>query len=110
MRLIDLEPTFYRLGHEVWNRVPTLAEAQGVMFLCPKCFITNGGRVGTHMVHCWFANHGVPDATDPKPGRWNPSGAGFEDLTFVGPGSTSVLITAGCMAHFFVEAGQIRMC
>jgi hypothetical protein len=87
--------------------VDTLAEAHGVMFLCPKCYATNGGEVGTHHVLCWFVGK-VPDDADPKPGRWNPSGTGIDDLTFVGPGAASVLLTSeeGCQWHGFVNNGD----
>lgn len=40
----------------------------------------------------------------------NPSGTGIDDLTFVPPDNTSVLLTGGCKAHFYVENGAIRMC
>ena len=87
--------------------VDTLAEADGVWFLCPKCFAQNGGPVGTHAVICWFVGK-VPDDTDPKPGRWTPTGAGLHDLTFVPSAgrSHSVLLTSGCAAHFFVANGD----
>ena len=32
--------------------VDALTEADGVWFLCPKCFAANGGAVGTHAVIC----------------------------------------------------------
>jgi hypothetical protein len=63
--------------------VDTLAEADGVEFLCVGCFIKNGGRRGTDIAICWFKGK-VPDELDPKPGRWNPSGTGLDDLTFRG--------------------------
>lgn len=79
--------------------------AAGVMFLCPKCFAANGGNVGTHSVICWFVGK-VPDDLNPKPGRWHPSGTGLDDLTFVGPGAASVLLTSGCGWHGFVANGS----
>lgn len=88
-------------------RVDTLAEADGVMFLCPKCYAENNGRVGTHSVICWFVGK-VPDELFPKPGRWTPQGTGLDDLTFV-PGSGrshSVLLTSGCNWHGFVANGK----
>lgn len=85
--------------------VSTLAEADGVEFLCPKCFADNGGAVGTHLVGCWFVGK-VPDWVEPKPGRWNPQGTGLGDLTFVPPGAISVLITGGCAWHGFVKNGD----
>ena len=126
MRLRELDARLYRIerrpdtwtelrdGQQVqisgtrsyYHEAATLADAQGVMFLCPKCYAENGGPVGTHMVLCWFAGRGVPEDEAPLPGRWNPSGTGIEDLTFVGPGAASVLLTAGCCWHGFVRNGE----
>lgn len=94
-------------------RLDDIAEAQGVMFQCPKCAIgvekTADGRafIGVHYILCWFQNRGVPDWMDPKPGRWNPAGRGLDDLTFVPPGNTSVALTNpdGCGWHGFVSGG-----
>lgn len=58
-----------------------LAQAQGVMFLCPTCFKKNGGAVGTESVLVWFKDRGVPPEAFPGPGRWTVSGTNFEDLT-----------------------------
>ena len=87
--------------------VDTLAEADGVWFLCPKCFAANGGIVGTHAVLCWFVGK-VPDAVDPKPGRWTPTGTDLGDLTFVPSEgrSQSVLLTSGCGWHGHVVRGD----
>ena len=87
--------------------VDALAEADGVWFLCPKCYAQNGGCVGTHAVICWFVGR-VSDDVEPKPGRWTPTGTGLSDLTFVPSAgrSHSVLLTAGCKAHFFVTDGD----
>ena len=86
--------------------VDTLAEAHGVLFLCPKCYVANGGDVGTHPVICWFTGK-VPDYASPGPGRWNPQGTGLIDLTFVpGVKSCSVAIIGGCEWHGFVTNGR----
>jgi len=87
--------------------VDTLAEAQGVWFLCPLCFMKNEGRVGTHAVLCWFVGL-VPDDIVPKPGRWTPQGTGLDDLTFVPSAerSQSVALTSGCAWHGFVMKGE----
>lgn len=84
--------------------VDALAEADGVLFLCPKCFEANGGEVGTHSVICWRPR--VPPDVCPRPGRWEFHGTGLGDLTLVA-GSSSVLLQAGCAAHFCVRAGAI---
>lgn len=84
----------------------SISEAHGVSFLCPKCFVANGmSAVGTHQVICWFTGK-VPDDAAPGPGRWNPQGNGLEDLSFVAPGSTSVLLYGGCGWHGFVQKGK----
>jgi hypothetical protein len=86
--------------------VATLAESDGVGFLCPKCFAENGGPVGTHYVICWFEDK-VPDDVYPGPGRWNPAGTSLDDLTFVpGKKSQSVALIGGCAWHGFVANGD----
>ena len=99
MKLAELEPQFIRHKPDGWTDVATLAEAQGVHFLCP---------LGCgHIVLCWFRDRGVPDAETPGPGRWAASGAGFEDLTL----SPSIHLTGpGCGWHGFVTAGQVTSC
>jgi hypothetical protein len=73
MRLIDLDPS--------WMGGDSIASATGLLFLCPVCFKANHGQVGTHSVICWFRDRGVPDSATPGPGRWVPSGTGFDDLS-----------------------------
>ena len=110
MKLRDLDARLvsYQAGPpEIHKHIDALAEADGLMFLCPKCYGANGGPVGTHSVLCWFVGK-VPDGIDPKPGRWTPAGTGLDDLSFV-PGagrSNSVLLTSGCGWHGFVQNGD----
>lgn len=108
-RLSDLEAHFVRYeerdGSTYLPRADRLEDAHGIFFLCPKCFMENHGGVGTHGVICWFVGK-VPDHAEPKPGRWNPSGSSLADLTFVGPGAASVLLTSGCNWHGFVKQGS----
>lgn len=88
-----------------------ISKADGVQFLCPKCFVDNGNSdVGTHSIICWFSGK-VGDAVDPKPGRWNPQGTGYDDLTFVPPGAVSVLLPGphGCGWHGFVRNGEATL-
>lgn len=113
MKLRDLEARFVgevSQDGKYFRYLDSVEGAQGIMFLCPKCFKANGGRVGTHMVLCWFANPRnapkVPDNMDPKPGRWNFQGETIDELTFVGPGAFSVLLTSGCNWHGFVKNGD----
>lgn len=139
LKLADLEPRFIRyeerldtwtvvdrqpLPGELLEHVPhhqvtgmraflpyveTLDAAQGIEFLCPKCFLANGGAVGTHAVICWSRSRGVPDRASPGPGRWLLRGTGFHDLTLdAEPGqSRSVLLLGGCAWHGYVTNGEV---
>jgi hypothetical protein len=78
-----------RLSDKESLYVDSIAEADGIMFLCPVCWKKNSGPVGTHGVICW--NPSVPQTTSPINGRWNLVGTGFQDLSLVA-GSSSVLI------------------
>lgn len=138
MRLIDLEPCFLRYEErlDTWTEVDrqpgpgedastvphhqvtgmkayfpfvdTIDQAQGVEFLCPKCFAANNGPIGTHAVICWSRSRGVPDSADPGPGRWRLVGTGFHDLSLMEePGkSRSVQLIGGCAWHGFVTNGD----
>jgi hypothetical protein len=92
-----------------WPYVQTLKAAQGVEFLCPKCFAANKGEVGTHVVVCWSRSRGVPDKATPGPGRWVLAGTGYADLSLnAEPGqSRSVLLLGGCAWHGFVTGGEV---
>lgn len=136
MRLTDLEPTFvrYEMQTDTWTRVlgdpkthkpgdPTeevtgprehtildvpFADAQGIQFLCPKCFLANDGTKGTHGIDVTFADRGVPDDMGAhnsagKPTRWTVTGDRFENLTT----TPSILIEGGCAWHGFITNGEI---
>lgn len=124
MKLADLDPLLIRhelrpcfagapgcstvsphLEHEYYVDVETIAEADGIRFLCPKCFTTNGGPRGTHSVICWRPR--VAAHITPGPGRWEFEGSGLADLTLVA-GSSSILLHGGCNAHFWIRAGEIQ--
>lgn len=116
---MDLEPRFLRLGTEYDKvqgyhvthhyEVDSITEAQGVMFLCPKCFFDNGGRIGTHMVVCWSAARGIPDEVRPGPGRWKLEGSKLEDLTLGKENgkSRSIQIGGTCGWHGYVTNGIV---
>lgn len=110
IRLADLEPEFIRLTDAPsFRRVDSIFEAQGVMFLCPKCFAENGGPVGTHAVICWSRSRGVPDEIEPNPGRWSLHGTGLHDLTLHGDppgGARSIQLGGGCGWHGFITNGE----
>lgn len=105
MRLKELEAHFLkRDDSHHFHIVDTIAEADGVQFLCPVCFSKNSGSVGTHSVICWKPS--VPQDTSPTPGRWNLVGAGIDDLSLIAR-SSSVKLESGCKAHFHVKNGAI---
>lgn len=92
------------------GRGATLAEADGLMFLCPLCFTKNQGAKGTHRVICWFKGR-VPNELEPGPGRWTPTGNGIADLSLVPSvqllgGGSAQLLGGGCIWHGFVTNGS----
>lgn len=108
MRLLELEPEWMQwskdpTGQVHLPKVATLADAHGILFVCPKCIVTNGGRIGTHSAICWFRGR-VPDEATPGPGRWNVSGTDFNDLTL----SPSIQLIGGCSWHGFIRNGGIE--
>lgn len=109
LTLRQLEAKLIKVIDEYSHKpVDTVAEADGVSFLCPVCFAANGNsKIGTHTGICWFRGR-VSDSRMPGPGRWNPTGTIIDDLSFVGPGPKSVQIIGGCNAHFHVTNGQIE--
>ena len=107
MRLRQLEAKFVRRTEDGRQYVATIGEADGVDFLCPKCYGENGGPVGTHRVVCWSPS--VSQEVPPGPGRWSMHGGTIDDLTLVAH-SSSVKLNGGCDAHFFVKGGEIEMC
>lgn len=106
MRLSELEPEFLHITDGVTDhRHNDINKADGIMFLCPVCFIKNKGPVGTHSIICWQPH--VPQDRNPKPGRWSFKGTNYEDLSLVA-GSSSILLQGGCNAHFFIRNGNIE--
>lgn len=112
MKLTELEPTFLKWKDDShFELTDIINEADGVQFLCPKCFVANKGKIGTHSIVCWQPN--VPQTTTPRPGRWNLVGSSYDDLTLVN-GSSSVLVRGepGKPDHWhgFVRNGQVTDC
>lgn len=70
---------------DVFHRVDALAEAHGIVFLCPKSYAKNGGVAGTHGVRVYFEGSPVPShiGTNNKGEtvRWSVQGTGLGDLT-----------------------------
>jgi hypothetical protein len=107
MRLTELEPSWRSLIDGRSHReAASLAEADGILFRCPKCYAEKGGLKGVHSVICWRPR--VTAEVSPGPGRWEFTGTGFDDLTLVAR-SSSVLLRGGCAAHFFIRAGKIQL-
>lgn len=130
MRLLDLQPQFLRhavepagseLGRTLpdgtiqWGGFPTdvwydqdqLAGADGIQFLCPKCFEANGGPIGTHSIHVYFAGSKVPPHLgtnrEGQTVRWSVTkGTGYDDLCL----SPSILLLSGCGWHGFIGAAD----
>ncbi len=97
-KLTDLEPEWIRVD----GAACTAAGAQGLLFLCPKCFVDNGGPVGTHSVLCWFRDRRVPADESPGPGRWVPTGGDYANLSL----QPSVNLPGeGCKWHGYITAG-----
>jgi len=112
MRLSLLEPEFVRLkegsggGFQI---VPTVAEAQGLWFVCPLCFRNRGETTrGCHHILCWSRSAGVPDEITPGPGRWRLVGTGLQDVTLECEQgqSRSILLTSGCQWHGYITNGE----
>ncbi len=101
--LRELEARLVASTDEGFRDVDTFDDAQGVFFLCPKCYAANGGSVGTHAVICWSPK--APATIPPGPARWTMTGTGLDDLSL----SPSVQLTSGCMWHGFVTDGKATL-
>ena len=102
-------PTEEREGpREHITYVDSLSEAQGIWFLCPKCYVDRGNSsVGTHSVSVAFADRNVlpnqGSQGDAGPSRWTVvSGTDFSDLTL----TPSILLRSGCGWHGYITNGQ----
>ena len=106
MRLSELNPQFLKAESKTtFRRDGDIKSADGVMFLCPKCY--NGTSVGVHSVICWQPT--VSPEMQPSPGRWLIMGDSIDNLSLVA-GSSSVKLSGGCDAHFFIRNGEIVDC
>lgn len=106
MKFRELSPQFYRWVSDTrFTMVDQIEDADGVMFLCPVCLAANKmDPIGVHSIITWCPR--VPQTTSPQPGRWEIHGTGYDDLSLVA-GSSSVLLTDGCKAHFFIRNGEV---
>jgi hypothetical protein len=110
MKIAELEPYFivYLSDGVKETREISIERAQGLWFLCPKCFAQNSGPVGTHAVQISFESRGVLPSQgthnkEGKPVRWNVSGTGINDLTL----TPSILLEGGCAWHGFISNGEV---
>lgn len=110
MRLTELDPHWLECtdgSHNFRSRPDAnRSNGQGIRFLCPTCFLKNGGPIGTHSIVCWFADWpdgtpcGVPPDVMPGTFRWKTGGYTVHDLTLTpsidgGPGHWHGFITNG---------------
>ena len=104
LRLATLEAEFVRYGKSGGMAMADgFADAQGLWFLCPKCFTGNNGPVGTHGVLVWFEGRGVPPEATPGPGRWLITGTSLETLVLT---PSIHLKGEGCGWHGFITDGR----
>jgi hypothetical protein len=99
-------------------KVDTLSEANGILFLCPKCERDEAisGKRGVHSVVC--LTPAVPKEWGQGPGRWPMTGTSFEDLTL----TPSIWLTEShcglckcnpgeyCGWHGFILNGEVTFC
>lgn len=104
MKLTELQAKFIKRTEHGLRDDATFDDCDGVQFLCPKCFVDNGGARGTHLVLCWKPH--VPQTVRPAPGRWDHKGTGLHDLTLFA-GSSSIQLQGGCGWHGFVGNGGV---
>ncbi|HSX11538.1 MAG TPA: hypothetical protein VLF94_07490 [Chlamydiales bacterium] len=94
------EPVVKKTGPRTYLiPVATLAEAQLISFLCPKC----RGLDGEHHVHMPFADRGVDHELVKN--QWNVKGSSFEDLST----TPSYLIIGGCGWHGYITDGNVSI-
>lgn len=108
MRLFDLSPQFVSLVRTVgaagaYERCDSIEQADGVRFLCPKCFAERNSPIGVHAVVCWKPS--VLPKVRPA-GRWGMTGTGMYDLTLV-PAALAVKTPADCQCRFSVKNGEV---
>lgn len=113
IKLTELRPLFITYSvnptdKRIYHITAPFPTAHGIRFLCPKCMLANNmDSRGVHGVICWFEGR-VPDSAKPGPGRWNPTGTGFDDLSFVpGKKSQSIQLEGGCAWHGYITNGLV---
>ena len=109
IKLTDLEPEWVIAtdGSHARSDQLTIVNAQGILFLDPVEFTKNGGPIGTSSVLVWFRGRGVPDDKEPRPGRWDVAGTGFDDLTLSPSIDLTVQGEFPDRWHGFIKAGRV---
>lgn len=104
--LFTLQARFVRRTDGGYKTVKNLADADGIMFLCPKCYRANGSSIGTHSILCWRPRVGPEHR--PGPGRWELTGLTLGDVTLKGAGGAgdSVHLQNHCGWHGFIRDGE----
>lgn len=102
MYIKDLDAQFLKIGADnsliyVYN----IEDAQGIVFLCPKCYLANNGAIGTHSIICWFMGRGVPEELNRESRRWVLEGSSYDNITFGDAG----IFSECCKWHGHVENG-----
>jgi hypothetical protein len=105
MRLIELDPHFLvrrpstEDGYQhVLERTDNVAVADGIRFLCPRCYEKNGGAAGTHQIRVPFAGRGLGQM------GWHVAGTSFSDLTLT---PSIALPGERCGFHGFITNGEV---
>ena len=101
MKLTELDARFVTdvLHDGYWGigKCSTFEQAQGILFLCPKCFNESG-----HSILVWFKDRNVSPSALPAP-RWIATGTSLDDLTL----SPSIDL-GGTDWHGFIINGEIK--
>lgn len=87
---------------DIFTPVATLAEADGIWFVCPKCAATD-----RHEVRIGFSGKAVPGSygynKKGEPVLWAMSGNGIDDLVL----TPSIQLEGGCNWHGFVGSNGV---
>ena len=110
MRLLDLEPQYYRIvTPKSYAEVHSIAGADGLLFFVSEVLCEEQGSrrhaYGDPLAASCLAG------LQSESGRWEFLGTGYGDLTLKAD-SSSVFLSGdgGCQAHFFVKNGSLEDC
>ena len=110
IKLLDLEPHFLKLVTPLaYEHTDDVALSDGMIFLCPACYWSNDGKVGTPVASSCSehrAARGCPFAL---------RRCGFRSARLRRPhgrkaGSSSVHLIGGCRAHIYIRGGKVDFC